>query len=102
MLPLIFLTQGCKTTEAPKPPDVILFQPIINAKVCENGVCSLISRCNEYHLDKKQNKWILFVKHPIEKCNATFGIDVDTFNKIREYSRELTTYIENNCGTKSN
>lgn len=102
MLPLIFLIQGCKTTDAPKIPDIILFQPIINAKVCENNVCTTISRCNEYHLDKKENKWVLKTKHDISVCNATFGVTVDTFNKMREYGRELNSYIENNCGTKSN
>lgn len=102
MLPVIFLIQGCKTPQAPRPPKVTLYQPIINSKVCENGSCQIISVCKQWDFDEKENKWVLTANHDISKCNGIFGVTADDFNKIRDFSREMQSYIENNCGTKPN
>lgn len=92
---------GCKTTDAPSPPKFDLYQPLINVKICENNICKVVSICNQWVIDSN-NQWVLIAKLPIEKCSATFGVVADDFNKIRDYSRQLKTYIENNCGTKPN
>ncbi len=38
----------------------------------------------------------------LKKCNGIFGVTVDDFTKLRDYSRKLEKWIGRNCGPSNN
>lgn len=89
-------------TKAPLPPKVDLLQPIINVQVCENGECKILNVCKRWRIDDKK-EWVLVGNEDLKgSCNGIFGVTVDDFTKMRDYSRKLESWIGNNCGSKDN
>jgi len=105
MLLLIFLTaaslSGCKHKDVPPAPKVLLYQPLINVKVCSNGECQIINKCKIYEQNEKK-EWILISTEELAFCNGIFGVNSKDFVTLRDYSRTLETWIGKNCGSTSN
>jgi len=82
---LILAVSSSCATKAPLPPRVDLYQPILS-----------LNRCNVYRMNNDE-VWEIVDRLPLEACNGVFGVTADDFNKLRDYSRRLKSFISNNC-----
>lgn len=93
---------SCKNG-APKPPNVPLFQPVIDLPAKDkDGNPIFLNYCAKWVYNEQTQEWSLEKKYDVKKCNGTFGVDTDGKNKIDAYNRELQTWIGENCGNKNN
>ena len=84
---MVVASSAC-ATKAPIPPRVSLYQPVFS-----------LNRCYVYSMNDDES-WEISNKLPIESCNGIFGVTADDFNKLRDYSRRLKSFIENNCSKR--
>lgn len=79
-----------------------IFQPIVEQKFCTNPeypeTCEVKSLCREYRYDGKL--YFLYETHPLKKCSGTFGQDAPSFNRKKDYIRELLSWIKTTCKVK--
>lgn len=105
MLLLISLTAAscAHKSGAPIPPRVDLRQPIIDTKVCDSDGenCYILNTCKLWRVNNKL-EWYLVENMELKKCNGIFGVTVDDFTKLRDYSRKLEKWIGRNCGPTNN
>ena len=81
---------GCNT-KAPKPPKTDLLSPNISKQ-----------SCLKYTLNESKNSWELVSVSDIQSCNGILGVTREDYVILDKYRVELTNWIENNCGPKSN
>lgn len=91
---LLISLSGCGTG-APLPPEIKLYQPIIEQKLCDdNGNCEVKSLCREYYRDQRSGEFIYVKDYELKKCHGTFGVDADNLVTIKDYCRRVQAYIE--------
>lgn len=47
-------------------------------------------------------EWYLVENMELKKCNGIFGVTIDDYKKLKNYSRELEKWIGRNCGPTNN
>jgi hypothetical protein len=88
------VSSGCKSTDlkVPQAPLVDLLQPV---KIKDELVCKRW-RLNE------EKKWYLVATENINSCIGIFGVTSKDFVLLKDYSRQIESWIGNNCGLRVN
>ena len=85
---------SCKVDGLPEKPDFLLYQPIIK-EFCEGDTCSDMSYCNVWH--RVDGEWKIKSDLEIEACNNILGVSTEDFNKIRNYTDKVESFIKQKC-----
>lgn len=98
LLTVVALTSNACSAMPIEPRDP-LFQPIVEQKFCtdpeDEETCEIKSLCREFRWSGKQ--YDLFKTWELKKCSGTFGQDVASFNRKKDFIREMATWIKRNC-----
>lgn len=105
---LMLLTLVALTTNAcsaiPVEPHDSLWQPIVEQKFCtdpqDENTCEVKSFCRQYDWDTSKKLYTLAKTWELKKCSGTFGQDIDSYNRMKDFLRQVQVWVKRNCGAE--